>query len=181
MTEFLSTKGLSSHVIDWVLKRIPEDRGLEWLLLESTEATMYDMWFNQGNGITKTEFDKVFHAVHKERSHRLNKGVLEKDLRNKARDHTQRKAEHDLITLLRTVAPDADDRTLQDIAQQLHMSPLLLRTFNESQLKVKIASMFLDKNGEEIVGRAWENVREEAKETRRLRTGAPYAQNTYFV
>jgi len=70
VSEFLSTNGLSSRAIAWVLKRIPKHCALQWLFLKSTEATMYDMMFKYRDEMNKDELedelDKLFRAVHKE-------------------------------------------------------------------------------------------------------------------
>ena len=74
MTEFLSRTGLSARVVGWGLNQIPEDSGLEWLLLQRTQDVLESIFDspNRDNAFTITynELKGLFVVLDEERSKR---------------------------------------------------------------------------------------------------------------
>jgi len=74
VTEFLSRTGLSARVVGWGLNQIPEDSGLEWLLLQRTQDVLESIFDspNRDNAFTITynELKGLFVVLDEERSKR---------------------------------------------------------------------------------------------------------------
>jgi len=186
VTQFLQKNGQSRRVVEWVLKRLPDECGLGWLLLESTKELLKDMMctqhYDETFRITQYELNQLFVVLDKERSYRRNNEVRDKEQRNEARDNTQRSAEQELLSLLGKVAPKATDVQLQRIAKHLQMSVSSLRSKTLDQFDTKIMWMHLNTADKKIVRDAYESARSaQVGGGKRARTDDSYTPNPYFV
>jgi len=184
VTNFLNTTDLSPHVVGWVLKQIPEDRGLDWLLLQGSQEILrriFDTYsgFNTFR-ITHDELIGLFVVLDEERSRRYKMEAADKLRRKEIQEIAQRSDQEELIVLMKEANPDTSDAVLRDIADTLSMSLSALRSKTQVEFEAKMGLMDFDATRRTIVENSYALART-AQGTRRQRVGASFTPNPYFV
>jgi hypothetical protein len=181
---FLATTGLPPRVIGWVLNQIPEESGLEWLLLPRTQDFL-KLVFDKPNRDNAFEFShyeliRLFVVLDAERSKRDAIEATDKLRRKVVLDNARESDQADLITLMKQANPNASDATLRDIVDKLNMSLSALRSKTQVEFDAKMRNMEFDDHQKTIVEKTYVLARQ-AQGNRRQRVGASLAPNPYFV